>query len=127
MKDSEFRIVYLEQVDEQTAAYKAVALAYDMDTAEARGLDETEAPADFEHYIDIVRDDMNNLAEALIEDVLKSSDTSDENDVSNYMNTLAALREQPVDLLANMLASILLDCAESASEDVVKQAEQIRE
>lgn len=125
MKDTEYRIVYLEEASaegEQTS-YKAVALAYDMETGEARGLNESEAPADFENYIEEVRDDMDSLGQVLIEDILKSGS----DDTSDYMNTLAVLREQPVDLLANILATIMLDCAQSAEEDVVSQAEQIRE
>ena len=48
MKETEARIIYLDEIDDNAGSigYKAVALAYDVQTGEARGIDETEAPAE---------------------------------------------------------------------------------
>lgn len=127
MKESEYRLVYLEEIAEPengaAPALRAVALAYDTENGTARGLEESEAPADFEDFIEIVREDMSDLGELMIDDILKNGQSA----TSDYMNVLADLRKQPIDVVANMLAAILIDCAESAGENVVDQAEQITE
>ena len=126
MKDTEGRMIYLDQIDDDndSIGYKAVALAYDVQSGEARGIDETEAPADIGHYITQVREDMGDIADNLIDDVLRGDGQSEADD---FMNLLVNLKNQPHELLSNLLAAIIIDCAESATSNVVDQAEQIME
>lgn len=124
MKETEARIVYLERTTiNENEALKAVAVAYDVESEEARGLEESEAPADFGDYIECVVDDMGSLFENIIEDVIKSG----EDVTADFMNLLANLMEQPQAVLANMLAALAIDFAQNAIEGVTEEAEQIRE
>lgn len=126
MKDTEARMIYLDQIDDEgnSIGYKAVALAYDVQTGQARGIDESEAPADISHYIDQVREDMGDIIDNLIDDVLRGDGQSEADD---FMNLLVNLKEQPHELLANLLAAVVIDCAQSATTNVIEEAEQIME
>ena len=124
MKETEARIVYLERTTiNENEAIKAVAVAYDVESEEARGLEESEAPADFGDYIECVVNDMSSLFDNVVEEVIKSG----EDVTADFMNVLANLMDQPQAMLANMLASLAIDFAQNALEGVTEEAEQIRE
>lgn len=91
------------------------AACYDVKQHVGRGLQEGEAPEEFEDFVQEVSKDMENVNAKAVADIVEMI----RNEGDHYMrdqvwiDTLVSLLNLPHDVIANMLAGMLLGCAET--------------
>jgi len=98
-----------------------VGTAYDLRagiTTAGRALMEGEIPGTLREYVELCFNDMNNVAKAAVlanAKALLSDPTKDATDV--YVKLLVEFADKPIELVGNMLASLLAACTVNAVAD----------